>query len=468
MKKGLIIGGIIIFLLIVILIVVAVVFKKGSDQPTNTSKTAYPSGPVTLTWWYLYDDEAALTPTVQAYKQAHDNATINLVKKNPSGYETELINAIANGSGPDLFQIKNDWLTKHEDKLSPMPEDYMSTDDYKKIFAPVAAQDLIADNRIWGIPFYVDTLGLYYNKTLIGNYNYSVGRQADLSSDQIDKLRIDKVAENWTDLIGQIKKLTAKNGTNIAQSGIALGTSNNVEASQDILSLLMLQNGTKMVSEDKNTPTLNLSIEKSNDQIYYPGTSALDFYTSFAKPAKETYSWNASQATSTEAFIANKTAMMINYSYQIKQIKNSAPDLEYDFAPIPQVKGSDNRINYASYWPNVVSKNSQNSVVAWDFLKFATDKDNMIQYKYLEITGRPTSRLDLVSEYLGDVDISVFKNQISTAQSWYKGQAPNKIDQIFNSMITAVTAKSQPAQKAIDAAVENIKTLWANKETDAP
>lgn len=451
MKKVLIISGIAIFILIVIILVIVAAVSKKNGGGKNSQTTGYPSEDLTLTYWRIFDEEDALKPIIEEYQKQHKNVTISVVAKNSAEYEIELINALAGGSGPDLFQIKNDWLTKHIDKLSPMPEDYMSTDEYKDTFAPVAAQDLISDNRIYGMPFYIDTLALYYNKNLISAYNGSVNSQED------ESIFIQTPPQNWTELIDQVKKLTNKNGTFINQAGVALGTSNNVESSQDILSLLMLQNNTKMVSEDKKTPTFNLSTQKETGQVIYPGTSALDFYTSFALPNKETYSWNSALPSSTEAFIQGKTAIMLNYSDKIDRIKNLAPDLEFGTTMMPQVKGAEKRIDYASYWPEVVSKESKYPQVAWDFLKFATE--DIWQRQYNLITKRLPSRIDLVKQE-ANFEYITFSGQIETSTNWHKGTTPDKVNQIFKDMITAVVEQNQPSQKAIDAAAEQIKTLW--------
>ncbi|GAI11114.1 unnamed protein product, partial [marine sediment metagenome] len=141
MKKVLIIAGAALGLIVIILVIVIVLTRGKKD---TEDKTQYPSGDVTLIYWQLFDDEEALEPIIKEYQEKHKNVTIKYVKKDSAEYETELINSLAGGSGPDLFMIKNDWLPKHQDKLEPIPEDYMSVDEYKDIFAPVAAQDLIS------------------------------------------------------------------------------------------------------------------------------------------------------------------------------------------------------------------------------------------------------------------------------------------------------------------------------------
>jgi len=449
LKKVFIIGGAVIIVLIAIVIIISLVFK--SPKKTETPKTSYPSENLTLTYWRIFDEKEALEPIIETYQKQHKNVTIKLVDKDSAEYETELINALAGGTGPDIFMIHSDWLPKHQDKLAPMPEDYLSVDEYQKTFAPVAAQDLISDNRIWGIPFYIDTLALYYNNALVRKYNSSLNYQ------QLSRV-IDNPPQNWNEFIDQTKKLTKKNGSYIIQAGAALGTANNVETAADILALFMLQNNTKMVSEDQKTPTFNLPITKDTGQSVYPGTSALEFYTSFARPNKETYSWNAKMPDSTTVFIQGKTAMMINYAYKMPTIQNQAPDLDFKVVKLPQVKGVEKRTDFASYWPEVVAKNSKYPQVAWDFLKFATD--DVWQMQYCQVTKRISSKISSNSGLYVNQEYRAFGQQVKTATSWYKDKTPDKIDQIFKDMISSVVNNNQPAQKAIDAAAESIKTLW--------
>jgi len=57
-------------------------------------------------------------------------------------------------------------------------------------------------------------------------------------------------------------------------------------------SLLMLQNQTKMISEDLGQASFNLPTKDSSGKDIYPGTKALDFYTSYSNPSSPNYTWN--------------------------------------------------------------------------------------------------------------------------------------------------------------------------------
>ena len=101
----------------------------------------------------------------KAYEKAYPNIKINYRKLTYAEYEEEVVSALAAGKGPDIWSIHNTWLPEQIDKLSPMPETVMRPDLYKETFVDVAAFDMTGpDEQLYGIPFSVDSLALYYNK----------------------------------------------------------------------------------------------------------------------------------------------------------------------------------------------------------------------------------------------------------------------------------------------------------------
>src|SRR3989344_6499637 len=82
-----------------------------------------PSAPerLTLTVWGVFDSEQVFTDLVNIYRKDRANVEINYRKfEDPNTYESELINALAAGTGPDIFMFQNTWLPKHRDKIVPV------------------------------------------------------------------------------------------------------------------------------------------------------------------------------------------------------------------------------------------------------------------------------------------------------------------------------------------------------------
>lgn len=428
-KYLIIVGGILIFFVIVIL---GVVFLSGGggNAPGNNE-------PIELVWWKTFDGQENMQEITQAYSQLYKNVKITYVKKDPTTYEQELVNAIASGNGPDILTIHNDWLPKHGDKLAPMPVTLMNEKIYRETFLDVAAEDFIKDNRIYAVPMSVDALALYYNKDILN----SVG--------------ITEPPKTWEEVKTAVQKITRQetNGDFI-RSGIAMGTSANVNRSVDILSLLMLQNGTQFYGPNQDV-TLDTSYDVSGERVN-PAANALDFYTQFANPGKKTYTWNSKSNNSIDAFSQSKVGMMISYSYMREIILDKAPNLNLGIAPVPQVDNTGLKVNFANYWGEAVSNRSKNPDAAWNFLNFLTQKDNLL--KYYAKHKLPASRKDTVTEQFSDLAIGVFAEAAPTAKAVRKSDAPS-FEGIFIKMIDDVVLLNQSASESIFNGAQQLRLL---------
>ncbi len=427
-KKYYYIGGGILLLLIL----AGVLLFSSSNKPKTQS------GEIELTWWKTFEDSSNVQDLIADYQELHKNVRINFVKKDIATYEQDLIDAIASGQGPDIFSLHNDWLPKQSDKLAPMPDTLMSIRTYQETFVNVAATDFIKDNKIYAIPLSVDVLALYYNKDLLGSAGIS------------------QPPTTWPAVVANTEKLTKfSQPGQFALSGIALGTSNNVNRAADILTLLMLQNGTQFYSTGNSSATFDQqqSSPTGDNESYNPGAVALDFYTQFANPAKVSYSWNSRSDFSVDAFTQGKVAMMINYSYMQATIKDKAPNLNWGVSAVPQPSEQGIKINYANYWGESVSKMSKNQVAAWDFLKFISQKPEL--EKYYTKHKLVSSRKDMLSAQASDTEIGVFAENALTARSVFKSDA-NLYESIFMKLIDDVILRNFKSDTALHNAAAQI------------
>ncbi len=398
------------------------------------------SSSVTLEFWGVYDDPSIYGELIDAYQKENKQVTIKYQKKSFTDYEDDLINALAAGEGPDIFSIHHTWLPKYKDKIKPIlqTEEFINLKTFQDIFVDVAYQDLVDNNSIYAVPFYVDTLALYYNK------------------DFLNSAGIPSPPTTWDEFLDDVELLTKKDQWgNIVKSGVAMGTAENINRSIDILALLMLQTGAEMVDENRTRAIFD---QKSylEGESFMPGRDALRFYTDFSNPIKRVYCWNRQMPYSIDAFYEGKTAMMINYSYHIDTIRTKSPYLNFGVASIPQIKGRDFDINYPNYWVQTVSKGSKNSEEAWKFLLFLIRKENL--KKYLEKAQRPTSRRDLIEWQRSDSDLSVFADQALSARSWY--QVDNQaIEKIFAGMVESVVLGEATIDQAIKKAADQVTVL---------
>lgn len=396
-----------------------------------------------LTIWKPFVDSQNLRDLVDAYEQAHPNVRITYVEPDGDDYEKKLLNDLAAGTGPDIFSINNAWLPEYLDKIVEAPSDVWRFVDFKNDFVNTVTSDFTKDNKIYGAALSVDSLALYYNKSMLpaaGVYT---------------------VPKTWNELQQAVRKLSQQDSSGFfRQSGIALGLSSNapggkVNRAEDILYLFMLQQGATSWNGDLSSPTFADSVTKSGREIN-PAYEALSFYTSFAKPTNDNYTWNTRSDYSIDAFVNRRAAMMINYSYARDTIKDKNATLDFDVAPVPQPNLTDPEVNFANYWGEVVSKQSKNPAVAWDFLKFMTSHDSLS--KYYATSKVPSSRKDLIPDQISDPEIGVFADAGGTAKSFTRPQA-SKVDSIFGKAIDSVIFKNTDVADAVSEAVSQTSSL---------
>lgn len=435
--------------------------------------------PVTLEYWRIEDSETALAETIAAYQKLHPNVTINVRKMRTEDYERTLREAFASNRAPDLFSIPNTWLGAWRPNILPMPTKTtivtptvrdgkvvnanvetpaMSLVNFNTMFVEGISRSLTGPvfeggsvtpvTRILGLPFSADTLGLYYNRDILRRAN------------------IEKPPTTWREVQEQAVKLTVyealepdETGSTfgqvqrIRQSGAALGLASNVNHYTDILATIMGQNGANLADENGS---IQFSLAGADRQAaILPGAEALQFYQSFAIPGSQNFAWDANQPNSLDAFIAGTSAFYFGFPYEAAVIRERAPRLDFGIGPMPQVDPS-RPFSVLHHPVEVVSRtaadpaNPEKDDIAWDFLQFAAQPDNV--RPFLTATKRPTALRVLIDGQLSDAEVAPFAGQVLNARGWYKGVRYDKVEAAFQTMIETYPTFERPDYQPIVAA----------------
>ncbi len=408
--------------------------------------------PVSLEVWGVYADSSDLKPLFDIYRQSHPYVTINYRKFRPEEYDDILLNALAEDRGPDIFMIHNAEVYQQLPKIEPLPAEIslpvvvvegsikpeekivmrtmssLSTGQLRNSFVDVVYDDVVHENpetgveSIYALPLSMDTLVLYYNTELFNRAN------------------IPQPPSSWNQLTDMVEKLTKFDGDDdsIRQSAIALGLADNVNNYFDILSLLMMQNGTVMADQYDRIRIPEIPENIENQTNVAPALNALEFYTSFAKSYKVNYTWDTYMSDALEEFASGNVAMFLGYQYHNEMIQTLAPKLNYSIAPIPQVN-SEYPVNYANYWTFGVSKKSEAKNVSWDLLQTMAQAD--VVKNYLDISGEITVLKSLINEQRSD-ELGVFLDQILTAKNWYHGDNVDLAKEEFAKLIEIAVTDS--------------------------
>jgi multiple sugar transport system substrate-binding protein len=426
--------------------------------------------PVTLNVWGVVDDFDVYRSAFDQYRALHPNVSFNYRRLRLEEYEAALLDALAEGRGPDVFMVHNTWTDEYLTKISSMPaqttaayrvqqgrnlvweartESSITLRQYRTDFADVvladtirnvnvspAGQDPSIQERIVGMPVGVDTMALYYNKDLL------------------NVAGVPTPPTHWGEFAEQVTRITRYDSDgNITQSAAGIGTANNVERASDLLTVLMMQNGTEMADQDGFPSFDQIPPALRNIREVPPAYQAVEFYTDFANPDKETYTWSGNMPNSLDAFVQGQIAYFFGYAYHYDQIRSRAPRLNLGIAPMPQIEGNPPK-NIANYWYFAVSQRSGAQEVAWNFLNRLAEPE--LATPVLERAGRPAARKALLSGQLENERVGVFASQVLTAESWYRGRDPQAMEAAFANLINTVLEGSLPINRAVQFAVDTV------------
>jgi multiple sugar transport system substrate-binding protein len=392
-------------------------------------------GEVSLIWWGLWEDDSVVTPLIAEYQQANPNVKIQYVKQSHQDYRERLTNALAKSEGPDIFRFHNSWVPMLKNELDFVPASAMSAGDFAQTFYSVASSDLTSGTGLVGIPLGYDALTLYINDDI-----FSQGGKTPPTT--------------WDELRQTAISLTVKDEQGvITQSGVALGRTENVDHWQEILGLMMLQNGVNL-----SNPTGTLAED------------ALTFYTVFSAVDGV---WDATLPPSTTAFAGGKVAMYFGPSWRAFEIRQQNPNLKFKTVPVPQLpKSNPNEpdVTYATYWAEGVWARSPSKEEAWKFLKFISSQESL-QKMYenaskTRLFGEPYPRVDMANLLTPDPIVGSIVTQAPDAQSWYLAARTfdgvtginSQIGKYFEDAVNAVNT-GIPAAKALETVASGVSQV---------
>lgn len=396
-KSQLIILGVVAL----VVIIFAVVVITGIGLRTGGEKAS-------LTVWGI-DSESAFAPAISGFTKEHRGVEIEYKQIQEARYEKDLIDALAAGTGPDIFMLRSDWLSKHGNKIVPAPENSLSIGSFNNNFPQVASQDFTSGNTVYASPLYIDTLALYYNR------------------DIFDKEGIALPPNTWDNFKTAVSRgVTASFG----------GYSPLVTRATDIINALFMQAGADLSLQNKSFVRFSGS----------EGVRALDLYTDINPPSVDSYS----------GFADESVGMIIDYQSAKPILLGRNPFLNFGIAPLPQFNPGAPVVP-ARYYGLAVSNKSSSESIAWDFVSYATSNLSAAE-GYLLATGRPPALRSLIQEYINTPALGVFASQALIARSWNMPPV-EEVSEVFNTMIQSVLSGENNIREALTQAELSINNI---------
>lgn len=445
----------------------------GSTTPSATNSV------VPFNIWRYNQSSDAMSSIINQFQSSYSK--YNFVYQNnvlSDNYETSSIKAMASLSGPDIWEIPNTWIGDDSSVLQPLPSNYFYSSQNKVNPTPaqavaqlypkgIAEQITSPSGQVYGVPSAVDSLVLYYNpavfQSAINDYQKSLGPNVNNSSFQPVYQLLNNPPATWSNLVDQAQYVNQRNGNSFSRSLIALGTADNVPNSNQILQLMMMQDGATIISSDHKSVLFNDIDRTVVGSTVRPGEKALAFYTSFSDPTKANYSWNNNMPNALDAFGNGELAMVIGFSSFGQQLKIKYPHLNFSTAPVPQIYSGagQNNVNFIQFSLESVPKTSQNQKLAFTFLQSYTSQNSL---------GNIYQQQNLQSPFLQDlqnaIQLSIGQsgiqaNQILTGKAVYEVDRP-QFDADFRQMIVDVSQNNTAPGVALDSAAQKINALLSS------
>jgi multiple sugar transport system substrate-binding protein len=239
-----------------------------------------------------------------------------------------------------------------------------------------------SDGKIYGVPYNTDSRGLWYNKQIF--------KQAGLPEDWQPK--------NWDEVLSAAKTIKEKAGSDVVPIWMNMGKATGEATSMQTYEMLLYGTGERLYDDASGK-----WITKSQGI-----TDALSFIETINKeklgpPLSKVLNGQAGNNSTREYLPKGKLGISLDGSWITGNYLEggAAPWPEYKdvlgFAPMPTNKGqAPGSITLAGGWALSIPSNAQHKDEAWDFIKFALNKENT--QKLVVSSGNITVRADVAKD----------------------------------------------------------------------
>lgn len=380
---------------------------SGSDGGTETAKD--------VTIWYYWETEGhqvALDKVIEDYNNSQDTYEVTAKYVPFADFKKQLSIGASADELPDIAILD-----------SPDHASYATMGIFEELtgkfdvdsYYDGAVNSCTLDGKLYGVPFGVNCLGLYYNEDMLNAAGCSV-------------------PTTWDELME-----TAKAVTTDSVSGLAFCSVQNEEGTFNF------------------TPWLWSTGASSYEMDSEGGIKALTFAKELIDSgvmSKECINWT--QGDVMNQFIAGNVAMMVNGPWQIPTMQSEAPDLNWKVTLIPK------DTEYASCLggENYAVVKGGNTEGALDFLEYATEEDQ-VKYMMDAFGYISANRTIAESQFEADSPYQPFVEELRYAQArgpladW--PSVSDAISLAFNEVMTGTSTPEDAAakaQKTIDGIVE--------------
>jgi ABC-type glycerol-3-phosphate transport system substrate-binding protein len=344
-------------------------------------------------------------------------------------FSQTLLEALANGTGPDLILAPHQLILANSSRLYPFPLASFSEKAFKDKYVDGASVFFTPQGAI-ALPMSVDPLVLFYNRTLFS------------------KAGIVNPPAYWDEVVSMVPRLTITDQKgNLVESGIAVGAPN-VPHSKDLLMATVSQLGQVPVLVQYRSDGSQLLSVTANSPIteggeVQPLTSAARFFTQFADPSSPSYTWNQYSSDADEQFVAERLAMYVGYASELAVLRERNPKADIEMSYLPQTRGYNTFAVGAQMYGIATLRTSKNPVTSLTVQsQFASEKVSPAFASFFNTV--PALRSFAVTSGLPDV----VARSMLVARPWYDSFPKESITLVNTMLSDIINGRSLPASAA--------------------
>jgi len=420
-------------IVIVIFIAAAVfsVFVFSGSIPIGKDDKNVGQGTVVL--WGTFP-ATTMSSIIDNFNTTNKNFTVQYVEKSKDTFNQDLLEALAEGTGPDMFFLPDNLAISYNKKIFTIPYTSYPVASFKNNFAS-AGEVFLTNKGIMAFPIAIDPLMMYYNRGIL------------------DSNGVVYPPKTWNDLVDLVPTLTKKDELGkIIKSTVAMGQFVNVNNAKDILATLFMQTGNPIVVEKSGAHVSALNDDTRKHNL----GAVLKFYVDFADSLTNVYSWNRSLPSSVDVFSREDSAFYFGFASELPILVNKNPNQNFLIAPMPQIKNTASKITLGKVHGIAISSFSKNFNTA--YIAAGLMSSGNFPASFARAFNMTPARRDLLAVKPNDNYSPYTYDSALFARSWLD-PSPKSSDDIFRNMIEKVLSNLLSPEEAVNDASSKIDLL---------
>lgn len=328
--------------LLVILLISSILTGCSSDSDSGNK-----DGKTTLNVWAMGEEAKSLPQLAEEFEKENKDIDVKVQAIPWDQAHDKLLTAVASKKGPDVIQMGTTWMPEFSAAnalldLTPYIKDYPELDSNN--FYEGSVETTKFEDKIVGVPWYIDTRVLYYRTDLLNEVGYA------------------EAPKTWDELRDAAKKL-ANRGENLY--GISIDTNE-----QSLAFMFARQNGSELL-DAQNKPLFNQK----------EFVEAVEYLNGFFKDGSAPIDLGIDIIP---AFKDGILPMFISGPWMVKLINDQAPDIKDKWATAV-LPAKENNLSVLGGSNLSVFQHTKNKDAALKFIAFMSKPET--QLKWMEITN---------------------------------------------------------------------------------